>query len=66
MQSGRTTPRFNPPLQSSVPMRVSFNGDLLEVSAVLRAKTIEWPKGGRSFQLSPDGRGFFYWDAVRR
>jgi hypothetical protein len=35
MQSDQTTPRFTPPPQSSVPMRVSFNGDLLEVSAVL-------------------------------
>jgi len=35
MQSGQMTPRFTAPLQASVPMRVSFNGDLLEVSAVL-------------------------------
>jgi hypothetical protein len=36
MQSGQAAPRFTPPpSQPSVPMRVSFNGDLLEVSAVL-------------------------------
>ncbi len=35
MQSGQTAPRLTPPPPPSVPMRVSFNGDLLEVSAVL-------------------------------